>query len=238
MIEKLYHLFARGFRTLPKTTKVYCGNLSATFFVPIYNHYICSDLADIKSGRREPFLYKWLNEIKEGSVYFDVGTSYGQECCLLSSKRNVQIYGFDCSLNESHFCSLNKKLNNDNFTFTFAAIGKKSGDFITLTSNSSTHISSIHKKNVPYSYQVITLSLDDFSKKNKVMPTHIKIDVDGAEVDVLKGAKKILTSKVIKEIFIEIDKSNTEAISLLKSFGFNVKWKTEKELNFEMLFSK
>ena len=60
MIEKLYHLFARGFRALLKTTKVYCGNLSATFFVPIYNHYICSDLADIKSGRREPFLYKWL----------------------------------------------------------------------------------------------------------------------------------------------------------------------------------
>ena len=70
------------------------------------------------------------------------------------------------------------------------------------------------------------------------MPTHIKIDVDGAELDVLKGAKEILASKIVKEIFIEIDKSNTEAISLLKSFGFNVKWKTEKELNFEMLFSK
>ena len=80
MIEKLYHLFARSFRALPKTTKVYYGNLSATFFVPIYNHYICGDLADMKSGRREPYLYEWLNEIKEGSVYFDVGTSYGQEC--------------------------------------------------------------------------------------------------------------------------------------------------------------
>ena len=238
MIEKVYHLIGRVLRTLPKTTNIYSGNLSATFFVPIYNHYICDDLADIRSDKREPYLYKWLNEIKKGSVYFDVGTSYGQECCLLSSLDDVKVYGFDCSLNESHLCSLNKKLNNDKFTFTFAVVGKKSGEIVTLTSNSSTHIPRFHKKNVPYTYQAITLSLDDFSKINKVLPTHIKIDVDGAETDVLEGAKNILASEVIKEIFIEIDKSNKQIIKFIESYGFKIKWQIEKDLNFDILFSK
>jgi FkbM family methyltransferase len=225
-------------RIIPKTTKINFGNLSATFFVPIYNHYICEDLTDMKLAKREPYLYKWLNDIKDGSVFFDIGTSYGQEVCLLSSAKDIKVYGFDCGLNESHFCALNKKINNDRFTFTFAVIGKKSGDIVTLETNSSTHISRLHKKNVPYSYQAITLSLDDFAQRNKVMPTHIKIDVDGSEFDVLEGAKKIISSQVIKEIFIEVDKSKTEIIEMLDYYGFKIKWKIEKDLNYDILFTK
>jgi len=41
---------------------------------------------------------------------------------------------------------------------------------------------------MPYEYQATTLSLGDFSKSNKIMPTHLKINVDGAEDGVLRGA--------------------------------------------------
>ncbi len=41
----------------------------------------------------------------------------------------------------------------------------------------------------------MTLALDDFAKAENTCPTHIKIDVDGAEFDILRGAKSILSNK-------------------------------------------
>jgi hypothetical protein len=107
-----------------------------------------------------------------------------------------------------------------------------------LASNSDTHIAKLHKKNVPYEYQVTTLCLDDFSKSNKIMPTHLKIDVDGAEGGVLRGAQDILASNALREIFIEVDRTNDEIIDFVCSFGSKISWKIEKELNLDILFTK
>ncbi len=238
MLLHINHLVARMFRILPKTKKISFGDMAATFFVPINNHYVCNDLLAISRQRREPKLYDWLNGLADGSIFFDVGTSYGQESALASSlqARNVRVFGFDCSLYQGHFCALNRKLNNNRFIFTFAAISDKSGDLITIEANSDTHIAALHKKNVPYEYQVMTLALNDFAKATKVRPTHMKIDVDGAELNVLKGARDILSSDEIREVFIEVDKDNLEVITLMKRHGFAIQWQIEKEQNLNILF--
>ena len=238
MITRIYHVVARLLRLTPKTTKIRVGDMSATFFVPISNHYVCDDLTDLSAQKREPKLYKWLNNLPAGSVYFDIGTSYGQECCLASSRKDIQVFGFDCSLYQSHFCSLNRALNHNRFTFTFAAISDVSGQVITIESNSDTHIPKLHKKNVPYEYQVTTLSLDDFSKSNNVIPTHIKIDVDGAEDAVLRGASSILASGIVQDVFIEVDRSKMDLVDHMLSLGFEIKWQLEKDMNFDILFSR
>ena len=240
MLFSAYYYFAKLFRLLPKTKTVSLHDMKAKFFVPINNHYICDDLIDITKQKREPALYEWLNNLEDGSILFDVGTSYGQESTLASSfiNKKVSVYGFDCSLYQSHFCALNKKLNDNSFKFTFAAVGAKSGELISITANSDTHIPSAHKKNVTYDYEVMTLALDDFAKLNDVKPTHIKIDVDGAEDDVLKGALGILKSKTIKEVFIEIDHDNKEIIKLMSSLGFSIRWQVHKHQNIDILFAK
>ncbi|MBL6606234.1 MAG: FkbM family methyltransferase [Alphaproteobacteria bacterium] len=214
--------------------------MSATFFVPINNHYICDDLIDISNQKREPALYSWLNNLDKGSILFDIGTSYGQESSLASSliEKNVTVFGFDCSLYQSHFCALNRRLNGNRFRFIFAAIGAKSGDLITIKANSDTHIPALHKKNVPYEYEVMSLALDDFAVSHNIQPTHLKIDVDGAEFGVLKGAKKILQSPALKEVFIEIDNENIAIIDFMASIGFKSEWQVEKEFNVDILFSK
>jgi FkbM family methyltransferase len=150
----------------------------------------------------------------------------------------VKVFGFDCSLYQSHFCALNKRLNDNSFKFVFAAVGSRSGELISINANSDTHIPSLHKKNVTYDYEVMTLALDDFAKLNNLFPTHIKIDVDGAENEVLNGAIKILQSKKIKEIFIEIDNNNLYILELMASHGFEISWKIIKDQNVDILFSK
>ena len=240
MLLSVYYFLAKMFRFLPKTKKLTLLDMSATFFVPINNHYICDDLIDISKHKREPALYSWINNLNAGSVLFDIGTSYGQESSLASSliQKNISVFGFDCSLYQSHFCALNRRLNGNRFRFIFAAIGSKSGDLLTIKANSDTHIPALHKKNVPYEYEVMSLALDDFAASQNIQPTHLKIDVDGAEFEVLKGAKKILKSPALKEVFIEIDNENIAIKDYMASLGFTVKWQVEKELNVDILFSK
>ena len=50
---------------------------------------------------------------------------------------------------------------------------------------------------------VLTMSGDLFSKTYKQKPTHIKIDVDGAEVAILKGLKGVL--KNVSTLLIEVE---------------------------------
>ena len=65
--------------------------------------------------------------------------------------------------------------------------------------------------------------------KQKNIPTHIKIDVDGAEKLVINGAKVLLSNKTVKDIFIEIDHKNMELKETILNFGFDVVWEKGDE---------
>ena len=238
MLLSFSHALGRLLRLLPKRTSVRLESLQASFFVPPNCHYVADDLNQIASGQREPRLYQWLAAMPEGSVYFDVGTSYGQEVALASSPlgRNVTVVGFDCGLYHAHFCALNRRLNEDRFEFVFAAVGETSGELVTITCNSDTHIPHLHRKNVPYSYDVMTLALDDYVKRQQLSPTHLKIDVDGAEFGVLRGAAELLADSQLREVFIEIDHENAGIMDYMADLGFTVAWSEEKAVNRDVLF--
>ena len=107
-----------------------------------------------------------------------------------------------------------------------------------ITANSDTHISWLHKKNVPYSYQVPCISIDGFTAANDLSPTHLKIDVDGAETAVIAGAKGLLSGDVLREIFIEIDHENDGIFGFLEARGFSVSWRHDKPKNADVLFTR
>jgi len=61
-------------------------------------------------------------------------------------------------------------------------------------------------------------TIDLICKENNYKPTFIKIDVEGAEYKVIKGATKIL--EFVNIIMIEIRKDNLELFELLESNNF------------------
>ena len=69
-------------------------------------------------------------------------------------------------------------------------------------------------------------------KKEFIKPNHIKIDVDGNELNILKGAKKLLKKKYLKSILIEINfKKNligNPIIKILNNNGFRLIKKGKK----------
>ena len=237
---KLSHLAGRLSRHLPKHRMIRRDGLAARLFVPWGCHYVASDLQELEQGRREPELYQWLSGLPQSAVLFDVGTSYGQEAALASSlqDRAVTVVGFDCGLLHAHFCALNKRLNNDRFQFVFAAVGETSGMPVPITCNSDTHLPHLHRKNAPYSYEVSSLALDDYATSRSLFPTHLKIDVDGTEFSVLKGAEKILGNETLTDIFIEIDHENDGIFGFLEARGFSVSWRHDKPQNADVLFTR
>jgi hypothetical protein len=76
-----------------------------------------------------------------------------------------------------------------------------------------------------YIQSILTLTMDEFIKISKSVPSDLKIDVDGAELMVINGMKKILKNQILKRIFIEISEKNISSKKALKkilSYGFKV----------------
>ena len=109
---------------------------------------------------------------------------------------------------------------------------------VPITCNSDTHLPHLHRKNAPYSYEVPSLALDDYAASRGLVPTHLKIDVDGAEFGVLKGAEKILGNAALTDIFIEIDHENDGIFGFLEARGFSVSWRHDKPQNADVLFTR
>ena len=68
------------------------------------------------------------------------------------------------------------------------------------------------------SIKVKTDTLDNICFQNNFLPNFVKIDVEGAEYDVLLGAKHIL--KHVKAIMVEISNNENDVCSLLNNLSF------------------
>ena len=85
-------------------------------------------------------------------------------------------------------------------------------------------------------YSVLGFSLDDLFEKNVLTetPSLIKIDVDGIEHLILKGATKTLKSEKLKSLYIEVNDDFKEQAykvkNILESAGFALKEKRHSEM--------
>ena len=62
------------------------------------------------------------------------------------------------------------------------------------------------KRGINLEVGILGLSLDSLIYEfNLPIPNYLKIDIDGNELLVLKGAKRLLKEPNLKEIFVEID---------------------------------
>ena len=109
------------------------------------------------------------------------------------------------------------------------ALSDKDNQFLYLNESSDLEGSAhnnygqLQKKNICYSTYGTSI---DSLYNNKILscPNYIKIDVDGIENLILKGAKGILNNKKLKEISIEINENEknkkNEIFKLLKENNF------------------
>ena len=162
-----------------------------------------------------------------------------------SKKFNSKSYIFEPSFLNLNLLQNNLLLNNlekkvtiiPNPIFSKTMISKLyqlrrvAGDAVTTFNDNKVFKKMLKKskvKNSPSINQVLSISIDDLVN-NKILkkPDLIKIDVDGNEIEVLKGCKKTLKNIKKMSLLIEIRKETYNlASNFLKEIGFKLTSKT------------
>lgn len=176
-------------------------------------------------GEREPEVLDWIDTFAAGSVFFDVGANFGTESLYAALKPGGpgRIVAFDAELLGSYNLALNLLLNQvDKVDNHLVAVGAASG-LVRLGEN----LNYIHVDGSPAKYRaasktLMQVSLDDFVGMTGVAPTHVKIDVDGPELGIVQGMRKLLDGSGLRSLMIEInsDESGRQIRDILAAAGF------------------
>ncbi len=89
------------------------------------------------------------------------------------------------------------------------------------------------QKNISSQVKVLKVevdTLDNICKEQDFYPTFLKIDVEGAELEVLEGATNILKS--INALMVEITFHKKEIFQLLEKYGFQECYENSKSRNY------
>jgi len=219
-------------RARSKTRYVEREILGNKMYLDLKDPGISSDL--LRDGIREPFLTESIQkEIKDGDVIVDIGANIGyyalQEARLVGD--NGKVYAIEPVPENVELLKKNIELNNysniEVFQLAVGAVNKTDYVYVSDCRNTASMIktqASIDK--VPV--QVTTL---DKFLENKPLPNLIRMDVEGYEVEIVKGITKLLESNKPLKLIVELHplyyvtkEKREDFLKTLKESRFQVKW--------------
>jgi len=184
----------------------------------------------------------WIDKFGSSkNIFFDVGSNIGVYSLYYASLYRAKVFAFEPQYNNVTLLSRNLKLNNlqnyvtiipnplyknNKIDFLFSSSNNEAASASTTFIKKNIFISKNFEKKLTMSYSI------DFLVKNNLIPqpNMIKIDVDGNELDVIKGAQKTINKKNCKSILVEkinktsdhlIDKFLSKSFYLYKHSGLN-----------------
>ena len=171
-------------------------------------------------GRGKNNGFRKLVELAKGkSVVFDIGAHIG--ICALPISRVIKegglYYSFEPAEANRKYLVTHLKMNNiDNVIVVSILVGDKCGNCVEFyESSSDSGMNSLcQPENKDSIYNKVVkeqITLDSFVAKNGCIPELIKIDVEGAEINVLKGAKSVLR-EYHPEIIISVHPKHLEIL--------------------------
>jgi len=141
--------------------------------------------------------------IPPGSVVFDVGAHIGFFTLWFAKLVGPQgrVVAFEPCPQNTPLLDANVRLNTPrtaNVRVVPAAVGREKGTIMLQTSGGVSTMSRVGglpltgADHLVRTATVECLALDSFTFDRSLQPSHIKIDVEGAELDVLEGARRVL----------------------------------------------
>ncbi|RJQ37764.1 FkbM family methyltransferase [Candidatus Microgenomates bacterium] len=184
-------------------------------------------------GEDETFLIKKI--LKKGDTVMDVGAYIDGWYSLMASKligSKGKVYTFEPHPDHYNLLEDNVKLNNfTNIEVIKLGVSDKAGIFgFTSAGIGSSLVGKSLKKNLKKKIiKIKTTTIDKFIQEKKIKNISlIKIDVEGAEMKVLKGAKQLLQQKNSPDLILEVvdgflknaGSSKSELLSYLNKIGY------------------
>lgn len=189
---------------------------------------------------KEPFTVDWLKRTACNGVLYDIGANVG--CYSLIAAKiidyNRQIVAFEPVYYNYYKLCKNIKINNCNDKIIPLCIALTEYDQLmdmylsSEDTGSASHSIGFDNGKASSSIKIMCLSLDNVVNKfNLPFPNHLKIDVDGGELPLLRGARSTLKDMRLRSIMIEIDEKNPEEAmaihKIIEESGFMEKSKYE-----------
>lgn len=156
-----------------------------------------------------------LHFLRKEDTFFDVGANVGSYTLLASGYVGAKSFAFEPVPSTFNILTLNVELNKlfNKVTLYNKALGGKKGHLkFSSTFDTINHVLA-ENESLNNSITVEVGILNEF-KNHK--PSLLKIDVEGFETEVIKGANNILTDKDTKAIIIELNGSGDR-------YGYNEK---------------
>jgi len=194
----------------------------------------------------------YINEyVKDNDVFFDIGANVGV-FSVYAAKRHptVSVYCF-----EPEYANLNTLKDNivcNDLLGEVKIYSVAIGDFVgfselhlqDLTTGSAAH--SENKKQldmtdegypVVWSEGIISVTVDHICEQLNIIPNTMKIDTDGGEAKIFKGAVRTLSNANFRSLIVEIPedtKKRDDCHKILESAGLSLAWSDRKKTKNEI----
>lgn len=194
--------------------------------------------ARLHSCAKEPETINWIQTFfRKGDVYYDIGANVGAYALVAAKcfQGDLQVYAFEPSFPTFKQLCINVVINDcqDCITPLQVALSDQTSMAV-LNYSSLVPGSALHALGEACDYKrekfrpvikqsVLAFALDDLIGQFALSPpTHIKLDVDGTELSILKGAEKTLVSTLLRSVLVEIleeDPHSMAVVSFLERCG-------------------
>jgi FkbM family methyltransferase len=198
------------------------------FYLPNQNDYIQKVIYQNKSFYEVSMLEDIAKRVKKGSVIVDIGANIGNHTVFFGKVCEAQVFAFEPQSNIFEILKRNVEINNlsNQVSLYNTALGSTKGKGVLLVEDSnnlgSTRVFELESGNV----EIITL---DSILLNQVKHIEvIKIDVEGMELEVLKGSTQIL--ETFKPLLYVETKTQEEYIKI-QSFLRKYKYISKQKFN-------
>ncbi len=160
------------------------------------------------NGIYEPGTIRAIEEnLLDGDVMIDAGANIGAISLPVAKNKNVTIFGFEPAHNIFKILQKNIAANNlANIKVFPLALSNENGEVDFYESDRVHGWSGIVKIDSFDHYKVQAITLENFTKENHIDDIAVlKMDVQGWEYYVLRGAEKLINQKKIKNIIFEFE---------------------------------
>lgn len=194
-----------------------------------------------RACHKEPWTVRWIEtELGAGGVFYDVGANVGAYSLIAALQPTPPtVFAFEPGFRTFSSLCDNVHLNECAAAITPVplALAGESGlrrfRFKTLDAGQSRHrlAPAPDQRWKGLTQQVPVASLDDLVALCSLpLPTHLKLDVDGAELEVLQGATATLRHPALASLLVEIDDDLWEPVlALLDGAGFTLRERYQRK---------
>lgn len=174
-----------------------------------------AEIFRLNACKKEPKTVEWLESFKEDDIFFDVGANVGAYSLIAATKLGSKgkVYAFEPAAPTFSALVVNVLANKLVARIVALPVAFGSKEEITFVGLKSLEPgqSSIANAVSEFPQPFALITMDAFIERYGIpCPTKVKIDVDGTEVEVIKGMRKTLANPLLTEVLIEVNDTKVQ----------------------------